>query len=948
MEVQQTSINMRIVSYNCRGLPLDLSLRPTLENLLDDNDNDFVCLQETWLTKQDIGRLNALHNKFHGTGSATVDTGDGPIHGHPSGGVAILWKAEVDAMVTPIDLDIDWMCGIEVRSHSKSFILLCVYMPCANSNPEREQEYLQNLGVIQSVLEELPSTCTYIVGDWNADLASNNHIFTDYMTMFCSETGLTISSLAKLPSDSFTYVSEAWMSTSWLDHCVCSQDAHNSINSIEIMYDLGIGDHIPFSIDIAFSAIPAFVDDVNCVQPKLDWSRISQCDIDCYSTLTEEFLSEIHLPDECLECKNMSCSDSRHIEMLNNCYSNVLDAIQRASKTAFADYLICGNSSHVRPGWSTYCAESHKDARETFLLWRENGRPRQGPIFEAMKLARARFKYDLRYVKRHGERLRKDSLATKLADCNPQSFWKEIRKINASKTPLPNCIDGVSGAENIAAMWRDHFQKLFNCVANDFDCTGLLCSYEDSVCVSPNEVQEAIISLSLNKSTGLDNVSAEHLKFCSIRIVTLLADLMTAFFVHGFIPDSILSVAIVPIIKDKTGKIGAKSNYRPVALASVVSKIIEIVILNRVKNLLSSTCNQFGFKASVGSDYPIYLLKEIIARYHSLNGSIFMCFLDASKAFDRVNHSLLFSKLLKQGLPVYIVRILSYWYAHQFMIVKWAGSCSSRFSVTNGVRQGGILSPYLFNFYVNDLSVRLNNCHTGCVVGSEIINHTMYADDLVIFSPSDAGLCELLNVCELFAAEHDIVYNTSKSAVMIIRNKILHKVDNSAFRFILSKEVIPVVQKYKYLGHFLSDNLRDDYDLARQCRSLYAQGNALKHKFHMCSVPVKLKLFKTFCYSLYTAHLWWNFTVNAMRKVHVAYNDAFRFLMNLSRSCSASGMFANYDVLSFKALLRKLIYKFILRVEGCSNPLIVALRNSDYRMSSKIRKFWQDCLYLFP
>ena len=223
--------------------------------------------------------------------------------------------------------------------------------------------------------------------------------------------------------------------------------------------------------------------------------------------------------------------------------------------------------------------------------------------------------------------------------------------------------------------------------------------------------------------------------FCSNRIVTLLTDLLTAFFVHGFIPDSILSVAIVPNIKDKTGKIGAKSNYRPVALANVVSKVLEIVILNRVKNLLSSTCNQFGFKASVGSEYPIYLTKEIIVRYHSLNGSIFICFLDASKAFDRINHPLLFSKLLKQGLPVYIVRILNYWYAHQFMIVKWAGICSSHFSVTNGVRQGGILSPYLFNFYINDLSVRLNNCHTRCVVGGKIINHTMYADDLVIFSP---------------------------------------------------------------------------------------------------------------------------------------------------------------------------------------------------------------------
>ena len=57
-------------------------------------------------------------------------------------------------------------------------------MPCANRNPDREQEYLQNLGVIHSVLEELPSTCTYIVGEWNADLANNNHMFTEYMTMF--------------------------------------------------------------------------------------------------------------------------------------------------------------------------------------------------------------------------------------------------------------------------------------------------------------------------------------------------------------------------------------------------------------------------------------------------------------------------------------------------------------------------------------------------------------------------------------------------------------------------------------------------------------------------------------------------------------------------------------------------------------------------------------------
>ena len=81
------------------------------------------------------------------------------------------------------------------------------------------------------------------------------------------------------------------------------------------------------------------------------------------------------------------------------------------------------------------------------------------------------------------------------------------------------------------------------------------------------------------------------------------------------------------------------------------------------------------------------------------------------KAFDRVNHSLLFDKLCAIGVPFYLIRLLVYWYEHQRMCVRWGGVYSSSFTVTNGVRQGGILSPYLFNVYVDDLSVELNYCH---------------------------------------------------------------------------------------------------------------------------------------------------------------------------------------------------------------------------------------------
>ena len=101
---------------------------------------------------------------------------------------------------------------------------------------------------------------------------------------------------------------------------------------------------------------------------------------------------------------------------------------------------------------------------------------------------------------------------------------------------------------------------------------------------------------------------------------------ITGFFVHGFLPSSLLSVVLVPIIKDKCGKINSKDNYRPIALASIVSKIVENILLDRMSVTLSTMSNQFGFKKKHGTDLCIYVLKEVIDRHRSLNGSMFTCF----------------------------------------------------------------------------------------------------------------------------------------------------------------------------------------------------------------------------------------------------------------------------------------------------------------------------------
>ena len=86
--------------------------------------------------------------------------------------------------------------------------------------------------------------------------------------------------------------------------------------------------------------------------------------------------------------------------------------------------------------------------------------------------------------------------------------------------------------------------------------------------------------------------------------------------------------------------------------------------------------------------------------YRVLNGSVFICFLDASKAFDRVNHSLLFDKLLRRGVPGYVVRLLVFWYTNQKMCVRWGNVYSDYFGVSNGVRQGGIFCHLFFSIYI--------------------------------------------------------------------------------------------------------------------------------------------------------------------------------------------------------------------------------------------------------
>ena len=167
---------MNIVSYNCHGLPKSfksLHQKPSLISLFD--KCDILCLQETWYSTQDLANLNNIHSNFHGIGTATINYKDALHHGHPPGGVAILWKSGLDSYVSPLKFEHDWITGIEIKYDNKKHVLLCVYMPCLNGSDDHDNLYLQCLGILLSIIEDVNCICINVVGDFYANINNNSH-----------------------------------------------------------------------------------------------------------------------------------------------------------------------------------------------------------------------------------------------------------------------------------------------------------------------------------------------------------------------------------------------------------------------------------------------------------------------------------------------------------------------------------------------------------------------------------------------------------------------------------------------------------------------------------------------------------------------------------------------------------------------------------------------------
>ena len=368
---------------------------------------------------------------------------------------------------------------------------------------------------------------------------------------------------------------------------------------------------------------------------------------------------------EALLCKDTNC-ESHYLD-IEHFYDSIVSSIQIATSKCIP-CSINGSKFKVIPGWNDYVKESYAISRDALKWWISNNCPRDGLIYHNMRTSRAQFKYALRIAKRNEETARADALARDLYDKDLDEFWSSLRQLNRNSSLLSNCIDGVTGEKNISNYWKEHFYNLLNCNGNDTDIKHKVIGkleniqYDANMIVTSEDICKLIEKLKCGKASGPDGISAESLRFAHDRLHVMLSLCFSACFSHSYLPKSLLETTIVPVIKNKCGSLTDCNNYRPIAIATITSKLLESIILLKCEEYFFTSDNQFGFKAGHSTEFCIYSLLEFIDFYKKRNTTVFVTFLDASKAFDRVNYWLLFTKLIDNNVPLFVVKLLMFWY----------------------------------------------------------------------------------------------------------------------------------------------------------------------------------------------------------------------------------------------------------------------------------------------
>ena len=219
---------------------------------------------------------------------------------------------------------------------------------------------------IKQIIDEFPTPCVYIVGDFNVNFSQNSK-FGEELMCLCNRCSLYITDKKLLPSDTSTHVSMAHGSTSWLDHCITTMSGQQLVQSVHMFNDFVTSDHIPLSVCIKTQNLHIYpiTSDTKSDNKYYKWVNATEYDIKQYKNITSKLLGKITIPVDAILCSVPHCS-SHNVE-IDNFYTSIVEILNSCFQKCIPCYNV--SSRFNIPGWNDHVKESHDAAREAFLWW---------------------------------------------------------------------------------------------------------------------------------------------------------------------------------------------------------------------------------------------------------------------------------------------------------------------------------------------------------------------------------------------------------------------------------------------------------------------------------------------------------------------------------------------------------------------------------------------------
>ncbi|VDI23737.1 Hypothetical predicted protein [Mytilus galloprovincialis] len=355
------------------------------------------------------------------------------------------------------------------------------------------------------------------------------------------------------------------------------------------------------------------------------------------------------------------------------------------------------------------------------------------------------------------------------------------------------------------------------------------------------DIIKAIEELNMNKSPDEFGLCAEHLKFSKNEIAPYLTKLFNNIIETLKTPGTFKTGILFPVLKKDKDPSDVNS-YRGITVTPVIGKVFEYCILPKL-NLQNITNLQFGFTKGLNPLISSFIISESKYDQTRKNNEFYMGFLDVKSAFDVVQHDIILDKLLDLNIPSFLWLVIKDLYSNLSTKVKWQGDLSEKFSVHQGVRQGGILSTHLYKIFVQDLLLELERNSLGLNTGNIFVGTPTCADDMAFIETNRDNLQIMLNVSERYSKQHHYKIHPTKTKIVTCG-----KVTNADWTLYdtpvtISKEAthLGITRSWKKEGEI---NVANRIKLAR--RTLYALMGSGVHGTNGLDPVTSYKIYNTY------------------------------------------------------------------------------------------------------